>query len=204
MRSQIAAGQVAEQSNQQLLEQANLPFVGQPAPPCGRRWCRARWPTSTTPSRSAEGTSQRASQEGMPVVVGTGLVGTVVQVSAEQAVVKLVTDTLVLGRRHRARHRRAVERPASRAWPPARATPRTISATVDTGDPVARGDILITRGEPGSLFPTGLPVGTVDVGVDATPTSCSRRSSSTCWPTSDDLSFVSVVMWPSPVVTRRR
>ena len=52
MKSKIAAGQVAEQSNQQLLEQANLPFVGD-LTTVRAPVCRARSPTSTTPSRSA-------------------------------------------------------------------------------------------------------------------------------------------------------
>ncbi len=74
MKSKIAAGPVAEQSNQQLLEQANLPFVG--------NLTTVRAPVVSGAIANfddtiqiGKGSRERHPQVDMPVVVGTGLVG---------------------------------------------------------------------------------------------------------------------------------
>ncbi len=195
MRSKIATGQVAEQSNQQLLEQVDLPFVGQ-------------LPTKVAPVVSGavanfDDTIQigRGTRDGirknMPVVVGTGLVGLVVQVSRDQAVVKLITDTsfnvgvTVLGTDIGGSS--GVEGVAT-----GQGNSRHITATVDSGVNVKKGDILVTRGEPGSPYPTGLPVGTV---ASVSPNNNSLQQSLTVDLLADvlNLSYVSVVLWnPSP------
>jgi rod shape-determining protein MreC len=194
MRSQIAAGKVAEQSNQQLLEQANLPFVGDLA--------TVRAPVLSGAVANFDDTieigrgTRSGVQVGMPVVVGTGLVGTVVRVSSQQAVVKLITDSsfsvgvTVLGSDVRGG-------PGIEGVATGQGNPSTISASVDAGDPVARGDILITRGEPGSLFPSGLPVGTV-AAVSRDGDGLQQTLTVDLLADVHDLSFVSVVKWQSP------
>ena len=194
MRSQIAAGQVAEQSNQQLLEQANLPFVGDVA--------TVRAPVLSGPVANFDDTieigrgSSSGVRTGMPVVVGTGLVGTVVQVSARQAVVKLITDTsfsvgvTVLGTD-------VGGAPGIEGVATGQGNGQRIQATVDAGDAVKRGDILITRGEPGSLFPTGLPVGTV-YSVSSNSDDLEQTLGVDLLADVHNLSYVSVLKWQSP------
>jgi rod shape-determining protein MreC len=193
MRSRIAAGAVAEEANQQLLEQADLPFVGQ--------YRRVLAPVVSGPVANFDDTveigrgSGSGIRVGMPVVVGTGLVGTVVRVSSDRAVVKLITDTsfavgvTVLGSR-------VGGAPGVEGVATGTGDSDQISATVDNGGVVERGDILITRGEPGSLYPPGLPVGTV-ASVTSDPDSLQQQLAVDLLADVRDLSYVTVVLWSS-------
>jgi len=83
MKSQIAAGILAEQSNQQLLEQADLPFVG------NLHTVRAAVVSGAVANfndtiQISKGTKAGIRKD-MPVVVGTGLVGIVVEVAPDRA-----------------------------------------------------------------------------------------------------------------------
>jgi rod shape-determining protein MreC len=194
MKSKIAAGQVAEQSNQQLLEQANLPFVGDLP--------TVRAPVLSGPVANFDDTieigrgTSSGIRVGMPVVVGTGLVGTVIEVASHQSVVRLVTDTsfsvgvTVLGTD-------VGGSPGVEGVASGRGNGNVISATVDAGELVKRGDILITRGEPGSLFPPGLPVGTVASTVND-PDDLQQTMVVDLLANVHNLSYVSVVKWLSP------
>jgi rod shape-determining protein MreC len=191
MKSKIATGQVAEQSNQQLLEQVGLPFVGQLRTKVA--------PVVSGAVANFDDTIQigRGSRDGirknMPVVVGTGLVGLVVQVSSDQAVVKLITDTsfsvgvTVLG--SDVGGSSGVEAVAT-----GQGNDQRITASVDSGAPVERGDILVTRGEPGSPYPTGLPVGTI-ASVSPNNNSLQQTLSVALLADVSNLSYVSVVIW---------
>jgi rod shape-determining protein MreC len=192
MKSKIATGQVAEQSNQQLLEQAGLPFVGQ------LRTTIA--PVVSGAVANFDDTIQigRGTKDGirtnMPVVVGTGLVGIVVETAPGQSVVKLITDTsfsvgvTVLG--SDVGGSAGVEAVATGQGNNSR-----ITATVDSGANVKPGDILVTRGEPGSPYPTGLPVGTVAT-VSPNNNSLQQTLSVALLADVSNLSYVSVVLWP--------
>ncbi len=194
MRSKIASGQVAEQSNQQLLEQADLPFVGDLP--------TVRAPVLSGAVANFDDTieigrgSAAGVRTGMPVVVGTGLVGTVVQVSAQQAIVKLITDTsfsvgiTVMGTD-------VGGAPGIEGVATGQGNGSRISASVDAGDAVKPGDILVTRGEPGSLFPSGLPVGTV-ASVSHDVDALQQTLSVALLADVHDLSYVSVIKWQSP------
>jgi rod shape-determining protein MreC len=195
MKSKIATGQVAEQSNQQLLEQAGLPFVGQlrtkVAPVVSG--AVANFADTIEIGRG----SRDGIRENMPVVVGTGLVGLVVQVSRDQSVVRLITDTsfnvgvTVLGTDVGGRS--GVEAVAT-----GQGNSSHITATVDSGADVKRGDILVTRGEQGSPYPTGLPVGTV-ASVSPNNNSLQQTLNVDLLADVSNLSYVSVVLWqPSP------
>jgi rod shape-determining protein MreC len=194
MRSQIAAGQVAEQSNQQLLEQANLPFIGDVP--------TVRAPVLSGSVANFDDTIEigRGSSSGikvnMPVVVGTGLVGTVIQVSGRQSVVRLITDTsssvgvTVLGTD-------VGGPPGVEGVATGQGNGDRLTATVEAGAPVKVGSILITRGEPGSLYPTGLPVGTVTA-VSTDPDDLQQTLTVELLADVHDLSYVSVIKWLSP------
>ena len=129
----------------------------------------------------------------MPVVVGTGLVGTVVQVARDQAVVKLITDTsfsvgvTVLGSD-------VGGSPGVEGIASGQGVPSHITASVDAGEALKRGDILVTRGEPGSLFPPMLPVGTV-AAISNSGNTLQQTLVVDLLARVDDLSYVSVVLW---------
>jgi len=129
-------------------------------------------------------------------VVGTGLVGTVIEVAAHQSVVRLITDTAfsvgvtVLGTN-------VGGSPGVEGVASGRGNGNRISATVDAGELVKRGDILITRGEPGSLFPSGLPVGTV-VSTVHDADDLQQTMVVDLLANVHNLSYVSVVKWLSP------
>ena len=180
MRSQIAAGQVAEQSNQQLLEQADLPFVGDVptvrAPVLSGSV--ANFDDTIEIGRgSSSGVQHRHASRGGHRPGGHGGGGV-----RSQAVVKLITDTsfsvgvTVLGTD-------VGGAPGIEGVATGQGNGSRIQATVDAGGPGQAGDILITRGEPGSLFPTG-SAGGHGVLVSSDPTTCSRPWASTCWPMS--------------------
>ena len=193
MRSDIAAGKVAEQSNQQLLEQANLPFVG------NLHTVRAAVVSGAIANFNDTIQISKGSRAGirkdMPVVVGTGLVGIVVQVASDRAVVKLVTDSsfavgvTVLGSD-------ANGSPGVEGVATGQGNDTQMSATVDTGGKVARGDILVTRGESGSPYPPGLPVGTV-ASVSSDVDALHQSLVVDLLADVRDLSYVSVVLWPT-------
>jgi len=193
MKSQIDAGKVAEQSNQQLLEQANLPFVG------NLHTVRAAVVSGAVANFNDTVQISKGSRAGirknMPVVVGTGLVGIVVQVASDHAVVKLVTDTsfavgvTVLGSD-------AGGAPGVEGVATGQGNDTQMAATLDTGGKVGRGDVLVTRGEAGSPYPPGLPVGTV---ASARSDVDALQQSLVVDILADvrDLSYVSVVIWPT-------
>jgi rod shape-determining protein MreC len=193
LKSQIATGQLAEQSNQQLLEQADLPFVG------NLRTVRAAVVSGAIANFNDTIQISKGSRAGirkdMPVVVGTGLVGIVVQVASDRSVVKLVTDTTfavgvsVLGSD-------AGGSPGVEGVANGQGSDTQMSATVDTGGKVARGDILITRGESGSPYPAGLPVGTV-ASVSSDVDALHQSLVVDILADVRDLSYVSVVIWPT-------
>ena len=91
LQGQVTAGEVAKRSNQELLAQAKLPFVGD------LQTVRARVTSGAVANFDDTIEIGKGSNDGikkdMPVVTGTGLVGSVVQVSDTHAVVRLVTDT---------------------------------------------------------------------------------------------------------------
>jgi rod shape-determining protein MreC len=193
MKSEIAAGKVAQQANQQLLEQADLPFVGE--------YHKVLASVVSGPVANFDDTVEinRGTRAGvhvdMPVVVGTGLVGTVVQVSSDRAVVKLITDSsfsvgvTVLGTGTNAAP--GVEGVASGTGASGH-----ITASVDSGGKVSRGDILVTRGEPGSLYPPGLPVGSV-TSVNKDIGDLQQTLTVDLFADVRDLSYVTVVLWTS-------
>lgn len=98
-------------------------------------------------------------QVGMPVVSGEGLVGRVVRSSRAESTVLLVTDpTSNIGVRDQ-----GVVGVAS-----GQGQGKTLRVDyVPPGQPVHKGDVMVTSGEQGGLFPPGIPVG--DVTLAAQP-----------------------------------
>lgn len=146
---------------------------------------------------------------GMPVVVGAGLVGSVVQVSGGRTVVRLVSDRssrvgVVTARvegapsagertgRPSAGERTTAE-PALGLVEGRGERRGGVATGFDLTKPVPVGAVLVTAGTPGSRYPAGIPVGTVErVEVDdvASQQAADVRFAAPL----DDLAFVTVLL----------
>ena len=94
-------------------------------------------------------------QKGMPVVTGAGLVGRVIAVSQERATVLLITDPAFnVGIRLSGSGDVGVARGNGVRQP----LPVDL---VDVGTKVTGGEVVVTSGLQGSVFPAGIPVGKV-------------------------------------------
>jgi rod shape-determining protein MreC len=185
LQGQITSGEVAKQSLRQLLEQADIEFVGD-IPTTRARVISGAVANFDTTIELDRG-EQAGIRTGMAVVTGQGLIGIVVQTSSDRAVVDLlsggnvkvgfsVVGTNVLGVAQ------------------GEGDGRRLSAAVDVDRPVLPGQIVVTSGVRGSTFPQGLPIAVIaDVGEDTG--SLQRDLELQMLADSSDLSFVSVVLW---------
>jgi rod shape-determining protein MreC len=190
LHGQITSGDVAKQSLQQLLEQANLPFVGD------LPTTRARVVSGAVANFDDTIEIDKGSNDGikndMPVVVGTGLVGSVVRVSNDRSVIKLITDTRfavgvsVVGSSLNNAPVQAVAR--------GQGSGRQLHATMDAGSLVKPGQILVTAGVAKGLFPADLPVGTV-AAVSNDEANLQTSLSIDLLANLQNLTYVSVVLW---------
>ena len=185
LQGQVTTGEVAKQTNQELLAQAKLPFVGD------LQTVRARVTSGAVANFDETVEISKGSSDGiakgMPVVTGTGLVGTVVQVSDSRSVVRLITNTSfqvgvnVLGT-------------AFNGVARGQGTDNQLRAVMDITAQAQPGQILVTRSVPGGLFPADLPVGTV-ASVHGDDGSLERSLDVDLLADLHDLSYVSVVLW---------
>ena len=125
-------------------------------------------------------------QVGMPVVSGAGLVGRVVQVARAQSTVLLITDpTSSIGVRDA-----GVVGVAS-----GQGQGKTLRVDyVPPGQPVHKGDVMVTSGLQGGLFPPGIPVGTVSVALQP-PDSLQEELALQPVVTVTQVQFVDVLRW---------
>jgi rod shape-determining protein MreC len=129
--------------------------------------------------------------KGMPVVVDAGLVGTVVTVSGGRAVVRLLSArSMKVGV--------VVAGGAAHGLVEGQGSHELVRGSqFDMADQVPDGALLVTAGTPGSLFPPGVPVGTVTrVAVDDT----TQQKLADVHPVTplDGLSFVTVLLHRPP------
>lgn len=188
LSGQLTADEVARESLRQLLEQADIPFVGDIPTAKGRITSGAISNFSDTieiDKGSAAGIAR-----GMPVVTGRGLIGKVVRVSENRSVVELLTDgnvsvgfslvgTDIIG---------VVSGGAG---------DNMLRAVVDIDRDVQPGQILVTSGIEGSYFPQGLPIGTVS-SIEEPGAGMERAMDVTMFASLNDLSYVTVVLWEPP------
>jgi rod shape-determining protein MreC len=189
LQGQVTSGEVAKRSNQELLAQAKLPFVGDLGT------VRARVTSGAVANfddtiEINKGANDGISK-GMPVVAGTGLVGSVVQVTDTHSVVRLVTDTsFQVGVNALGSNYNGVAR--------GQGSDHQLKAVMDITAQVTAGQILVTRAITGGRFPSDIPVGTVSqVGSD--DGSLQRTVDVDLLANLQDLTYVSVVLWePTP------
>lgn len=185
LQGQITGGEVAKQSLQQLLEQADIQYVGD---------------IPTTKARVVSGAianfddtveidkgSNSGIKRGMPVVTGRGLIGKVVRVTDERSVVQLITDgSFSVGFSVVGTDTLGVARGIGDGG--------QLRATVDADRSVQPGQILVTSGVAGSYFPQGLPIGTVTA-VNDNGGTLQRDLDVQMLADLHDLTYVTVVLW---------
>jgi rod shape-determining protein MreC len=127
-------------------------------------------------------------QKGMPVVTGAGLVGKVVAVSQERATILLLTDpSFNVGIRLSGSGDVGVARGNGTRQP----LPVDL---VDVGTKVAGGEVVVTSGLQGSVFPPGVPVGKVR-SAKVAPGSLQHEVSIDPVVDLSRLDFVKVLIW---------
>ena len=127
-------------------------------------------------------------QKGMPVVTGAGLVGKVVAVSQERATVLLLTDpSFNVGIRLSQSGDVGVARGNGMHEP----LPVDL---VDVGTKVAGGEVVVTSGLQGSVFPPDIPVGKVRA-AKVSPGSLQQEVSIDPLVDLTRLDFVKVLIW---------
>ncbi|HET6809968.1 MAG TPA: rod shape-determining protein MreC [Acidimicrobiales bacterium] len=126
---------------------------------------------------------------GMPVVSGAGLVGRVVQVASGQATVLLVTDpSSSVGVRDG-----GVVGVAS-----GQGQGKTLRVDyVPPGQPIHKGDVMVTSGLQGGLYPAGIPLGTVSIAAQP-PDSLQEELALRPVVDLSQVQFVDVLQWKPP------
>lgn len=135
---------------------------------------------------------------GMPAVSGRALVGTVVQVSSNRSTVQLITDPATNVGVVYAAPGQAV---ASLALATGQGAGSPLSVSlIPPGTKLYKGEAMETSGVSGSLYPMGIPVGTV---ANASETPGAQAETVTLKPdvNANQLQFVAVLLFkPSPVI----
>jgi rod shape-determining protein MreC len=189
LQGQMAQGRAAQAELDQLKRSLDLPFAGAVARVTGRVTSGAIADFDDTVE--IDKGSDDGIAKGMPVVVDSGLVGTVATVAGGRAVVRLVTDRSV---------KVGVNVPggAARGLVQGRGDAEVLGAgDFDADVELPDGALLLTAGTPGSLFPPGIPVGTVQ-NVTTDDASRQKRADVRLGARLDDLAFVTVLLYRAP------
>jgi rod shape-determining protein MreC len=188
LQGRIANNETAQEELEQLKAQLDIPFVGQ-IPTVKARISSGAIANYDDTVEIDKGTGQGV-ERGMPVVSGAGLVGTVVRASDSRAVVKLITDrTTTVGTK--------VPGKQGFGTVSGQGDPRRLRGEFDRASQVAAQDLLVTSGAARSIYPEGLPVGTV---TEVTTNDAELRKEVDVEPLVDldDLDFVTVLKWRPP------
>lgn len=188
-RNDAARGRAATRENEQLTALLDLTNVGNVKTVAARVVATAvgNFDTSVELDRGKDA----GVDVGMPVVVGQGLVGRVVEASRQRATVLLITDS-ASGVGVRLESSDAVGVAKGRTGSD-KMSLEFVASNVD----VTRGEIVTTSGIDGSRFPPGIPVARVSE-VSRTPGDPSARI--TLEPLADltQLEIVKVLEWRAP------
>jgi rod shape-determining protein MreC len=152
LQGDVLAGQAAQQQLQQVLELVGLTFTGDH--PVVRTQVVAGSVSNFTETLDLDKGSSSGIAEGMAVVTGKGLIGKVVQVSADRSTVELVTS---------GNYQVGFTAIGTAAVGTARGigSPDVLLGTgIDSTAKVEVGQVLLTGAE-GSSYPPGLPIGTI-------------------------------------------
>jgi rod shape-determining protein MreC len=184
-QGQVTSDQITREQYQQLLTQLNLPFLGD-LPTAKAKVVSGAIANFGDTIEIDKGTNDKI-KVNMSVTAGLGLVGIVVQTSPDRSVVRLVTDSSfnvgvtsvpfnAVGVAH------------------GQGTNHRLEAQVNAGQPVLPGNVLVTQGGPKSLYPQGIPVGTVAT-VSSDAALLTQNLDVDLMVNLNDLAYVSVVLW---------
>jgi rod shape-determining protein MreC len=153
-RGDVAKAADAERERQALLDLNEIKFL----PDIATISARVVGTSASSLELTAEidkGTSSGIAR-GMPVVAGAGLVGRVVDVATARSVVKLVTDpSMDVGIRLVSTGDTGVARGSGPG--------RALTVDLLEGNSIAKvGEVVVTSGLQQSVYPPGIPVGTVE------------------------------------------
>jgi rod shape-determining protein MreC len=189
LQGQIAQSQAAQSELDKLKQALDLPYAGSLARVTAQVTSGAIADFDAT--IDIDKGSDEGIAKGMPVVVDSGVVGVVVRVSPDSSVVRLATDRMF-------RAGVNVAGSVGRGIVEGGADDRTVKASqFDSAVDLPIGSLLVTAGTPGSVFPAGLPVGTIEsVAVDE---ATHQKTADVRLATRvDDLLFVTVLLYRSP------
>jgi rod shape-determining protein MreC len=185
-RGQLRSNEIAGQSLEQLLELADLPFVGDLARVQADVVSGAV--SNFDPTVEIDKGSDDGITPGMAVVTGQGLVGKVAGVSADRSVVQLLS-----GGKFRVGFSVVGTSVIGTAQGSGDST--DLGGTVDRNGAVATGQVVVTDGiGDRSTFPRGLPVGTITA-VEHDPGALHQDLVIQMLADLSDLTYVSVVLW---------
>lgn len=185
LSGRVTSGDVAKETNQQLLAILGLPPVGD-QPTATARVVSGSVANFDDTIEIDKG-ENAGIHKGMPVRSGNGLVGTVVRVSGDRSVVKLITDNsfqvafAVVGRPDRGIAR-------------GQGSDHQLTGTLETTADVRPGQILVTTEVPGGLFPPDISIGTI-ASVSTDNGVLQKRVTIDLLADLHNLTYVSVVLW---------
>jgi rod shape-determining protein MreC len=186
LQGKVLQAQDAERERQSLLDQQNLSYAGD-IPPVRARVVETSASNFELTVEIDKGTSDGVGK-GMPVVSGSGLVGKVVEASRKRATVLLLSDSsFSVGIRLSASGDVGVADGTG--------AHRLLNVRlIDPGTKVAKGEVVVTSGLQQSVFPPGIPIGTV---VSARTPAGALQQEVTVEPAVDlrRLEFLTVLQW---------
>lgn len=190
LRGQSAQSTNAQQELDNLKKQLDLPYIGQNAT------VRAR--VVSGPVSNFDGTvdidkgASSGIEKGMPVVTGGGLIGVIASRPSDgRAVVKLISDrSFQVGVTVPNKPGRGVVQGQGDEY-------RLRASQFDTTATLAENDVVETSGAQHSLFPPGIPVGTVSA-VTVDETTQQKVADVRLLANLNDLTYVTVILYRPP------
>lgn len=185
LEGQITGGEVAKEANRQLLEQADIEYLGAIETVQARVVAGAISNFEQT-IQIDKGESSGIKKD-MAVVTGRGLIGRVSQTSSNRSTVELISGgNFAVGFTAIGTNVQGTLSGLSSG--------NELRGTVDVDGQISPGQILVTSGVSGSSYPAGIPVGTVSE-VSDQPTTLERSLDVELLANLSDLAYVSVVLW---------
>lgn len=189
LQGQVLAGQLSQQQLQQLLENEGITFTGD-LPRVHARVVAGSVGNFGQTLDLDKGSSSGIA-EGMAVVTGKGLIGKVVQVSADRSTVELITS---------GNYQVGFTAVGTAAVGIAQGTgsPSLLRGfNVDVSQTVEVGQIVVTGGTQRSKFPPDLPIGTIAT-VQTDAAARETKVDITLFARTTDLTYADVVIYTPP------
>jgi rod shape-determining protein MreC len=189
LQGDVLAGRVAQQQLQQVLELVGLTFTGDI--PVVRSQVVAGSVSNFGQTLDLDKGSSAGIAKDMAVVTGKGLIGKVVQVSEDRCTVELVTS---------GNYKVGFTALGTSAVGTAQGigSPDVLrGGNLDSTAAVESGQVVVTSGTEGSIFPRGLPIGTIttvrtDAAARETTVDIELLADTT------NLTYADVVLYPQP------